>query len=75
MTETLNPSHILVYGKKGRNFFDKYIERGIPVTFYDPPDTHKIFYKTKEELELWVRRKNINFLKPLAHYKSHEKIL
>lgn len=52
MTETLNPSHILVYGKKGRNFFDKYIERGIPVTFYDPPDTHKIFYKTKEELEL-----------------------
>lgn len=35
MVETLKPSHILMHGKRGRNFFDKYIERGIPVTFYD----------------------------------------
>ena len=37
MVETLNPSHILMYGKRGRNFFDKYIERGTSVKFYDPP--------------------------------------
>ncbi len=37
MVEQLNPSHILVYGKAGRNFFDKYIGRGVPVTFYDEP--------------------------------------
>ena len=35
MIDTLKPRHILMYGKKGRNFFDKYIERGIPVTFYE----------------------------------------
>ena len=38
MVETLKPSHILMYGKRGRNFFDKYIECGIPVTFYDSHD-------------------------------------
>ena len=46
MIKKLQPSHILMYGKKGRNFFDKYIENGLPVTFYDPPDTHKIITKT-----------------------------
>lgn len=50
MIGTLNPSHILVYGKKGRNFFDKYIESGFPVTFYDPPDTHKVVFVTKEDI-------------------------
>ena len=35
MIDTLKPRHILMYGKKGRKFFDKYIERGIPVTFYE----------------------------------------
>ncbi len=40
MVGRLNPSHILVYGKAGRNFFDKYIKYGIPVTFYDQPDFH-----------------------------------
>lgn len=53
MVENLSPSHILVYGgKTGRNFFDKYIERGIPVTFYDPPDSHKIKTKKVTNLEL-----------------------
>ena len=52
MIEVLNPSHILMYGKKGRNFFDKYIESGLPVTFYDPPDTHKVTFKTREKIDL-----------------------
>lgn len=42
MVETLRPSHILFYGKQGRQFLDKYIEAGIPVTFYDNPDVHTI---------------------------------
>lgn len=50
MIETLKPSHILMYGKKGRNFFDKYIERGIPVTFYDPPNIHKFITKTVTQI-------------------------
>lgn len=40
MVGRLSPSHILVYGKAGRKFFDKYRECGIPITFYDPPDVH-----------------------------------
>ena len=52
MVETLNPVHILMYGKKGRNFFDKYIENGVPVTFYDPPKTHKVTFKTRTKIEL-----------------------
>ncbi|MBR2733417.1 MAG: DUF4417 domain-containing protein [Selenomonadaceae bacterium] len=50
MIETLNPSHILMYGKRGRNFFDKYIERGIPVKFYDPPAIHKVIFKTRTKI-------------------------
>ncbi len=34
MVETLKPRHILMYGNEGRNFFDAYIKRDIPVTFY-----------------------------------------
>ena len=45
MIKVLDSSHILMYGKKGRNFFDKYIESGLSVTFYDPPDTHKVIFK------------------------------
>ena len=45
MVYTLNPSHILVYGKKGRNFFDRYISSGIPVTFYDPVEPPSIITK------------------------------
>ena len=52
MIETLNPSHILMYGKKGRDFFDKYIESGIPVTCYDPPDKHKFKTRTVEKIDL-----------------------
>ena len=37
MVETLRPRHILMYGNTGRNIFTPYIERGIPVTFYDRP--------------------------------------
>ena len=40
MVDRLSPSHILVYGKKGRNFFDRYIKYGIPVKFYEQPDYH-----------------------------------
>lgn len=46
MVGRLNPSHILVYGKTGRNFFDKYIKYGIPVKFYDQPDFHKVTITT-----------------------------
>ena len=52
MVEQLNPSHVLVYGKKGRNFFDKYIERGLPITFYDPPASHELKTKKVTKLEL-----------------------
>lgn len=52
MVETLKPRHILFYGKLGRNFMDKYIEARIPVTFYDPPDSHKIITKTVTHLDL-----------------------
>ena len=52
MIEVLNPSHILMYGKKGRKFFDKYIEQGLSVTFYDPPNTHKVVCKSKEKIDL-----------------------
>ena len=50
MIDVLNPRHILMYGKKGRNFFDEYIESGLPVTFYDPPSTHKVVFVTKEDI-------------------------
>ena len=50
MVERLNPSHILVYGKKGRSFFDKYIENGTPVTFYDPPDFHTVKFVKKVKI-------------------------
>ena len=52
MIETLNPSHILIYGKKGRRFFDKYIESGINVTFYDPPNTHEVIFRTRTTLDI-----------------------
>ncbi|MBQ7705610.1 MAG: DUF4417 domain-containing protein [Selenomonadaceae bacterium] len=52
MVETLNPSNILFYGMQGRNFMDKYIEAGIPVTFYEPPDTHTLITKTVTEIDL-----------------------
>ena len=52
MVETLKPSHILFYGKQGRQFMDKYIEAGMPVTFYNPPDTHKIITKSKTDIDL-----------------------
>ena len=42
MVETLKPIHILFYGMKGRNFMNKHIEDGLPVTFYDPPDFHTV---------------------------------
>ena len=50
MVGRLSPSHILVYGKAGRNFFDKYIKYGIPVTFYDQPDYHT--FTTKETITI-----------------------
>ena len=53
MVETLKPSHILVYSFESyRKFFNKYIEKGLNVTFYNPPDTHKIITKTKNEIDL-----------------------
>lgn len=48
MVETLKPSHILFYGKQGRQFLDKYIEAGIPVTFYDPPNFHTLRFVEKQ---------------------------
>lgn len=38
MIDTLTPRHILMYGNAGRDIFTPYIERGIPVTFYDRPE-------------------------------------
>ena len=52
MVETLKPSRILFYGTQGRNFLDKYIEAGIPVNFYEPPDTHTLITKTITEIDL-----------------------
>ena len=52
MIKTLNPRHILMYGKKGRNFFDNYIESGIPVTFYDPPKTHEVTFREVTKIDL-----------------------
>lgn len=52
MVQILNPSHILFYGMKGRNFMSEYIASGIPVTFYNPPDTHKIITKTVTKIDL-----------------------
>ena len=40
MIKRLNPSYILVYGKAGRDFFKKYMERGVQVKFYEQPDYH-----------------------------------
>ena len=51
MVETLNPTDILVYGKKGRTFFDYYKEHGIHVKFYDPPPTHS--FTTKEVVKIY----------------------
>jgi len=50
MVETLKPSHILFYGKQGRQFLDKYIEAGIPVTFYDPPNFHTVKFVEKTKI-------------------------
>ncbi len=50
MVETLKPSHILFYGMQGRNFMDKYIEAGVPVTFYDPPKFHTVQFVEKTYL-------------------------
>ena len=52
MVQTLNPRHILFYGMKGRNFMNKYIESGISVNFYNPPDTHKIITRTVTKIDL-----------------------
>ena len=52
MIKTLNPRNILMYGKKGRNFFDKYIECGIPVTFYDPPNFHEVIFRKVTKLDI-----------------------
>ena len=52
MIKTLNPRHILMYGKKGRNFFDSYIASGLPVTFYDPPKTHEVIFREVTKLDI-----------------------
>lgn len=53
MVERLSPSHILVYSfEKWRYLFDKYTERGIPVTFYDPPATNILVEKKTEKIYL-----------------------
>lgn len=52
MIKTLNPRHILMYGKKGRNFFDSYIASGIPVTFYDPPNFHKVIFRKRTKFDI-----------------------
>lgn len=51
MVETLNPRHILMYGNAGRNIFTPYIERGIPVTFYDRPQRNMPITLTVAEFE------------------------
>lgn len=52
MIKTLRPRHILMYGKKGRNFFDSYIASGIPVTFYDPPKFHEVTFREVTKLDI-----------------------
>lgn len=51
MIQYINPRHILVYSfEKYRKFFYPYIEKGLPVTFYTPPDRHT--FTTKETINL-----------------------
>lgn len=51
MVERLSPSHILAYSfDKWRYLFDKYIELGIPVIFYNPPATNTLVEKKMEQI-------------------------
>lgn len=38
--------------KREEIFFDKCMESEFPVTFYNPPDTHKVIFKTSKKIDL-----------------------